>query len=74
MAIINYSNTAKAALKSFKSEVIKECYRAGYESFMAGPNTGNCHYSYFSTRSKTAAWELGRNQAKCDKAAGNVNP
>ena len=37
-----------------------ECYKAGFDSGLNGPNTTNCHFSLFATKEKTARWEAGQ--------------
>lgn len=42
----------------------EECYDAGYDSVENGPNIENCHFKFFATTTKTAAWERGAHDAR----------
>ncbi len=37
-----------------------DCYQAGFDSAISGPNVANTHFTYFLTPEKAAAWESGR--------------
>ncbi len=41
----------------------KICFAMGYDCEMNGADTKNCHFSLFSTKENTAAWEAGKAQA-----------
>jgi len=45
----------------------EECYDAGYSCVEDGPDLVNCHFRFFQTPERTAAWERGEAAAKRDK-------
>ena len=42
-------------------------YDAGYDCGINGPNTTNCHFTYFSTKELTEEWERGKSDAMREK-------
>lgn len=42
--------------------------QAGYDAGTNGPNTVNCHFSYFAAPDLTRAWERGHARGKSDIA------
>jgi len=55
-----------AELRMSKQDQTSEekCYEAGYDSVVNGANTENCHFTFFATPTKTAAWERGAAAAR----------
>ncbi len=45
----------------------KEAYKYGYDCGINGVNETNCHFSIFSSKENTKAWEEGRVAALADK-------
>jgi hypothetical protein len=43
---------------------LQRAYDAGVDAGKNGPNTTNCHFSLFSSREMTQAWEEGKNSVK----------
>jgi len=44
-----------------------ECYKAGFDCGLNGPNKNNCHFSFFTTHEKMKEWEKGRKEAEDGK-------
>lgn len=42
-------------------------YQMGLDAGKNGPNEKNCHFSIFSKREYTAAWEKGKVEAEAEK-------
>ena len=47
-------------------------YQMGYDCEMNGANDVNCHFSIFSSKENTAAWEAGKRDAATAKQEGKV--
>ena len=48
----------------------KYAYKMGYDCEINGANTKNCHFTIFSKKEFTEAWENGKKQARLDKLKG----
>ena len=68
----NMLDSIKAVIASIHNHPDRVCFEAGYDCEMNGANTKNCHFSLFSTREHTRAWEEGR-QAACKEKAAQFN-
>lgn len=47
----------------------KICYAMGYDAAVNGADEKNCHFSLFSTKENTAAWEAGNRKGFADREA-----
>jgi len=47
----------------------EEAYLAGVDCAKNGPNTENCHFSFFSSVEKMQAWERGKQSLEIDLEA-----
>lgn len=60
-------------IKQFVDELPKSnqkiCYAMGYDAAMNGADEKNCHFSLFSSKENTAAWEAGNRQGVKDREA-----
>jgi ribosome modulation factor len=61
---------AQSAPTIYASAVKQHAYAAGYDCGLNGGNTTNCHFSLFSTRELTEAWEHGKRDGDAAKAGG----
>lgn len=57
----------EAALFRMVGEPERPALIHGWEAGYYGPNTFNCHPSYFATPEKTKVWELGNAKGKSDR-------
>lgn len=49
------------------SEAEQHAYNMGRDCALNGANTKNCHFTLFSHREKTTAWEKGKKDAEEEK-------
>lgn len=45
----------------------KICFAMGYDAAINGANEKNCHFSLFSSKENTAAWEAGNRKGVADR-------
>jgi hypothetical protein len=57
-----------AKVRAIPRRTEKDAEQAGWEAGYYGPNTSNCHFTYFATPELTAAWERGNAGGKVERA------
>lgn len=53
---------------SFRAD-FESPYQAGRDAGINGPNTRNCHFTWFSSKERTAEWERGKAAGDAVRAA-----